>query len=60
MGKYSLTFFYCIFRQLFFFLRPLRGRFLTFFSISREKKDEKTENLSKTYKKKRNAVNLDF
>ena len=49
MRKYPLIFFFLLhFSATIFFLQPLRGRFLTFFTISREKKDEKTENLSKT------------
>ena len=53
MRKYPLIFFLLHFSAtIFFFSRPLRGRFLTFFSISRKKKDEKTENLSKPKKKK--------
>ena len=60
-------FFYCIFRQLFFFfffffffLRPLRGSFLTFFSISRKKKMKKLKISQKPKKKKKKCGKFGF
>ena len=46
MRKYPLIFFFIAFFGNYFFFRG-RGVF-NLFSISRKKKDEKTENLSKT------------
>ena len=61
MRKYPLIFFfYCIFRQLFFFSRPLRGRFLTFFSISRKKKMKKWKSLKNLKKKKKKCGKFGF
>ena len=49
MRKYPLIFFFIAFFGNYFFFRGRSAAgFLTFFSISRKKKDEKTENLSKT------------
>ena len=52
-GNTPYIFFYCIFRPLFFFSRPLRGPFLTFFSISREKKMKKNWKSLKNLKNKK-------
>ena len=59
-AEISPNFFFIAFFGNYFFSRPLRGRFLTFFSISREKKMKKLKISQKPKKKEKKCGKFGF